>query len=78
VPADQLLTEAASVAATIASYSKPSVLVAREAVNRAEEVGLTEGVRFERRTFHALFATEDQKEGMAAFLAKRPPVFTGR
>jgi enoyl-CoA hydratase len=78
VPADRLLTEAASVAATIAGYSKPSVLVAREAVNRAEEIGLTEGIRFERRTFHALFATEDQKEGMAAFLAKRPPVFTGR
>ena len=78
VPAAHLRSEAASTAATIASYSKPATMVAREAVNRALEVGLTEGVLFERRTFHALFATEDQKEGMAAFLAKRPAHFTGR
>jgi enoyl-CoA hydratase len=78
VPADQLLAEAMDTAATIASYSKPTTMVAREAVERALEVGLSEGVLFERRTFHALFATADQKEGMAAFLAKRPAHFTGR
>jgi enoyl-CoA hydratase len=53
-------------------------MVAREAVERALEVGLSEGVLFERRTFHAMFATADQKEGMAAFLTKRPAQFTGR
>jgi enoyl-CoA hydratase len=78
VPTDQLQAEAASVAATIASYSKPSVMVAREAVERALEVGLREGLLFERRAFHALFATEDQREGMQAFLEKRAPEFTGR
>ncbi|OLF11173.1 enoyl-CoA hydratase [Actinophytocola xinjiangensis] len=78
VPADQLRAEAAEAAATIASYGKPATMVAREAVNRALEVGLSEGVLFERRTFHALFATDDQKEGMAAFLAKRPARFIGR
>jgi enoyl-CoA hydratase len=78
VPADRLLTEATEAASVIASYSKPTTMVAREAVERALEVGLSEGVLFERRTFHALFATADQKEGMAAFLAKRPARFTGR
>jgi enoyl-CoA hydratase len=78
VPADRLLTEATDTAAVIASYSKPATMVAREAVERALEVGLSEGVLFERRTFHAMFATADQKEGMAAFLAKRPARFTGR
>jgi len=78
VPAAQLRSEAAATATTIATYSKPATMVAREAVNRALEVGLSEGVLFERRTFHALFATDDQKEGMAAFLAKRPARFTGR
>jgi enoyl-CoA hydratase len=78
VPADRLLAEATETAAVIASYSKPTTMVAREAVERALEVGLSEGVLFERRTFHALFATADQKEGMAAFLAKRPARFTGR
>jgi enoyl-CoA hydratase len=78
VPADRLLAEATETAAVIASYSKPTTMVAREAVERALEVGLSEGVLFERRTFHALFATADQKEGMAAFLAKRPAEFTGR
>jgi enoyl-CoA hydratase len=58
--------------------SLPSVLVAKEAVNRAFETTLAEGVRFERRVFHALFATDDQKEGMAAFVAKRPAKFRNR
>ena len=78
VPADELLAQAQAAAATIASYSKPSTMVAREAVERALEVGLSEGLLFERRTFHALFATDDQSEGMRAFLEKRSPRFTGR
>jgi enoyl-CoA hydratase len=78
VPAENLMQEAIAAATTIASYSKPATMVAREAVERALEVGLTEGMLFERRTFHALFATDDQKEGMQAFLEKRPPRFTGR
>jgi enoyl-CoA hydratase len=75
VPAADLLTEALRVAATIAAMSTPAAIMAKEAVNRAFETSLAEGVRFERRLFHATFATADQKEGMAAFLAKRPPVF---
>ena len=78
VPAAQLLDEALKVAATIASMSLPSVLGAKEAVNRAFETSLAEGVRFERRVFHSLFATADQKEGMAAFIGKRPPKFENR
>ncbi|MFI0445607.1 enoyl-CoA hydratase-related protein [Actinomadura sp. 6N118] len=78
VPAGRLPAEAAETAATIASYSKPAVLAAREAVNRAEETSLREGVLFERRLFHALFAGDDQTEGMRAFLEKREPRFTGR
>ena len=58
--------------------SLPSVLAAKEAINRAFETSLAEGVRFERRVFHALFATEDQKEGMAAFVEKRPPKFKNK
>ncbi|MGO4758676.1 enoyl-CoA hydratase-related protein, partial [Streptomyces sp. 2MCAF27] len=77
VPDDQLMAEAAEVAATIASYGRTAVRAAREAVERALEVGLREGLLFERRTFHALFATEDQSEGMRAFLDKRAPRFTG-
>jgi enoyl-CoA hydratase len=58
--------------------SLPSVMVAKEAANRAFEVSLAEGVQFERRVFHSLFATEDQKEGMAAFVEKRPAKFRNR
>ena len=78
VPADKLLDEALAAAAKIASLSRPSVLMAKEAVNRAQETTLEEGLRFERRLFHSLFATEDQKEGMAAFVEKRKPDFKNR
>ncbi|MFT4000071.1 MAG: enoyl-CoA hydratase [Rhizobium sp.] len=78
VPADKLLDEALAAAARIASHSRPSVLMAKEAVNRALETTLDEGLRFERRLFHSLFATEDQKEGMAAFVEKRKPAFKNR
>jgi enoyl-CoA hydratase len=75
VPAAKLLEEALAAAAAIASFSLPSVMMAKEAVNRAFESPLAEGMLFERRLFHALFATDDQKEGMAAFLEKRKPDF---
>jgi len=78
VPAEQLLEEALKLATKIAEMSRPSVLMAKEAVNRAFETTLAEGVRFERRLFHSLFATEDQKEGMAAFVEKRKPRFKNR
>jgi enoyl-CoA hydratase len=78
VPAANLLEEALKVADAIAAMSLPSVLSAKEAVNRTFETSLAEGVRFERRVFHSLFATADQKEGMAAFIAKRPPKFENR
>ena len=78
VPADKLLDEALAAAASINAMSGPSVMMAKDCVNRAFEGGLDDGVRYERRTFHALFATEDQKEGMDAFLAKRAPVFKQR
>jgi enoyl-CoA hydratase len=78
VPADKLLDEALGVAKRIAEMSRPSVMIAKEAVNRAYETSLAEGVRFERRVFHSLFATEDQKEGMAAFVEKRKPKFKNR
>jgi enoyl-CoA hydratase len=73
VPATDLMDEAMKVADTIANFSLPSVLAAKEAINRAFESGLSEGVMFERRIFHSLFATDDQKEGMKAFVEKRPP-----
>jgi enoyl-CoA hydratase len=73
VPAANLMEEAMKVADTIATMSLPSVLAAKEAINRAFESGLSEGVMFERRIFHALFATDDQKEGMKAFVEKRKP-----
>jgi enoyl-CoA hydratase len=75
VPAADLMNEAMKVAETIAGMSLPSVYAAKESINRAFETSLAEGVRFERRVFHALFATEDQKEGMAAFVEKRPAKF---
>jgi enoyl-CoA hydratase len=78
VAADKLVDEALAAAATIAQYSLPSVMMAKEAVNRAYEVPLSEGMLFERRLFHSLFATQDQKEGMAAFLEKRRPAFGHR
>lgn len=78
VPADQLLSVAGEVARTIAGMSLPSVMLAKEAVNAAYETTLREGVRLERRSFQAAFATDDQKEGMSAFIAKRPPEFKGR
>jgi enoyl-CoA hydratase len=78
VPLASLMGEALKAAETIASMSLPSVLLAKEAINRAAEGTLAEGLRFERRVFHALFATEDQKEGMAAFVEKRPAKFQNR
>ncbi|HXR87762.1 MAG TPA: enoyl-CoA hydratase [Stellaceae bacterium] len=75
---DKLLDEAMKLADKIAAQSRPAVLAAKEAVNRAFESSLAEGVRFERRLFHALFSTEDQKEGMAAFVEKRKPQFKHR
>ncbi|WP_151636091.1 enoyl-CoA hydratase [Noviherbaspirillum aerium] len=75
VPVDKLEQEALDAATIIAGMSLPSVIAAKEAVNRAYEATLSEGVRFERRSFHALFATQDQKEGMKAFLEKRKPDF---
>jgi enoyl-CoA hydratase len=78
VEPERLLDEAVEAASRIASFSLPSVLMAKEAVSRAFEQTLTEGLRSERRLFHALFATQDQKEGMAAFVEKRKPVFGNR
>ncbi|EKS72180.1 MULTISPECIES: enoyl-CoA hydratase [Caballeronia] len=78
VGADRLLDEAVEAATIIAGFSLPAVMMAKEAVNRAYETTLAEGVHFERRLFHSLFATEDQKEGMAAFVEKRKPVFKHR
>jgi enoyl-CoA hydratase len=78
VPAASLMDEAMKAAETIASMSLVALMVAKESVNRAFETTLAEGIRFERRTFHALFATHDQKEGMAAFVEKRPPKFEDR
>ena len=78
VPAEKLLDEALDAAKKIASFSQPIAMMAKESVNRAFETTLAEGIRFERRLFHAMFATEDQKEGMAAFIDKRRPSFKNR
>ncbi|MBO5392014.1 MAG: enoyl-CoA hydratase, partial [Pseudomonas sp.] len=78
VAVDELLDEALKVAAIIAKKSLPVLMQTKECVNRAFEVNLAEGVRFERRVFHALFATQDQKEGMAAFVEKREADFKNR
>jgi len=75
VPADRLLDEALEVATIIAGFPQLAVMAIKESINQSFEVPLTDGVRFERRMFHALFATADQKEGMAAFLEKREPRF---
>ena len=76
VPADKLLDEAIGAAIVIASFSLPAVMMIKESVNRAYEGPLNEGMLFERRNFHSLFATDDQKEGMKAFVEKRKPVFS--
>lgn len=78
VPADDLLTEAKALATTIAQMSRSATRMAKEAVNRAFETSLTEGLLYERRLFHSAFATDDQTEGMTAFIEKRPPNFTHR
>lgn len=78
VPADRCLDEAIEAATVIAAYSNPSVMMAKESINRAFEASLSEGVLFERRLFHSLFATDDQKEGMTAFVEKRKPDFKNK
>ncbi|MEN9879609.1 MAG: hypothetical protein RIQ55_255 [Pseudomonadota bacterium] len=78
IPADQLLEETLKAAQTIAGFSQPIVMMIKESINRAYESSLSEGLLFERRTFHATFALEDQKEGMAAFVEKRKPGFRHR
>jgi enoyl-CoA hydratase len=78
VPVDKLMDEALGVAQKVASYSLPVAMMIKESINRAYETALSEGVLFERRVFHAQFALEDQKEGMAAFVEKRKPTFKHR
>jgi len=78
IPAADMLNEAIAAATTISEFSLPAVMMAKESVNRAYETTLAEGVHFERRMFHSLFATEDQKEGMAAFMEKRKPAFKNK
>jgi len=78
VPAADLMDEALKTAETIASMSLPIAMMTKESVNRAYETTLAEGIRFERRVFHAMFATADQKEGMGAFVDKRKPGFQNR
>ena len=78
VPAEKLLDEAVDAAAKIASFSQPIIMMAKESVNRAYETSLAEGLRFERRLIHSIFALEDQKEGMSAFVEKRKPVFKNK
>ena len=78
VPADQLVDDAIATAQTIAGFSQPIVKMAKECVNKSYETTLAEGVRFERRLFHSTFATEDQKEGMYAFVEKRDASFKNK
>ena len=78
IPKGELREEAIRVAKQIAAFSRPIAILVKDSVNRSYETGLTEGVRVERRLFHSTFATEDQKEGMAAFIEKRPPAFRNR
>jgi enoyl-CoA hydratase len=78
VPLADLMTEAMKAADAIAAKSLPIVMMTKESVNRSYESTLADGIRFERRVFHSMFATEDQKEGMAAFAEKRKPVFKHR
>jgi enoyl-CoA hydratase len=78
VPAAELMNEAMKAAETIAGMGLPSVYAAKDSINRAFETSMAEGVRFERRVFQALFATEDQKEGMMAFIEKRPAKFKNK
>ncbi len=78
IPANELMDEALKVADKIASFSMPTMMLAKESVNRSYETNLSEGIRFERRIFHSMFATEDQKEGMQAFVEKRKPSFKNR
>jgi enoyl-CoA hydratase len=78
VPVADLLEEAIKAATRIADMSRPITMLCKEAVNRAYETTLSEGVRFERRLFHSTFATADQKEGMSAFVEKRQPQFKHR
>ena len=78
VPADELLEDAMKTAAKIAAMSRPAAMMVKESINRAYETTLAEGVRFERRLFHSVFATEDQKEGMDAFASKRKPEWKNR
>jgi enoyl-CoA hydratase len=78
VPAAELMNEAMKAAETIAAMSLPIAMMTKESVNRAYETTLAEGIRFERRVFHAMFATADQKEGMSAFVEKRPAGFQNR
>jgi enoyl-CoA hydratase len=78
VPADRLAAEADAIARQIAWYGKLAAMAARDCVDQALETGLAEGIRYERRAFHALFATEDQKEGMRAFKEKRKASFNGK
>ena len=76
-PSGDLVEETLKIAESIAQLSQPSIMMAREAVNQAEELSLCDGLKYERRMFHSLFATHDQKEGMSAFLQKREPDFRG-
>ena len=78
VPAGKLMEEAMAMAGRIAGYSLPVVMMIKESINRAYETSLAEGVLFERRLFHSMFALEDQKEGMAAFVEKRKPSFKNK